>query len=147
MNILITAASSSLAYRLEKELDYASSVVFADAVDLPASLFKNRTYVRIPDEKSTSFAHILLSKCLDLDIQQIFPLRKFELLALEESRLLFEEYGITIMIPEKQSVRNYFGELKTGQLIVKNGLSQDAEKGAFLFNPDANPSLQLLTAD
>ncbi len=53
-----------------------------------------------PQADSNSLAHQLLKVCLDEQIERIFPLRYPELAALSESKVLFAEFGIEIMVSE-----------------------------------------------
>ena len=62
----------------------------------------DKKFIKIPaGDSSSSFAHLLLTICLDQQIEKVFPLRKVEILALSEARQLFDEYGIKIMVPDK----------------------------------------------
>jgi hypothetical protein len=88
--ILITAANSPKAYQLAHILPQ-QQVVFADAAF--------QQFI-IPDENSSSYAHELLSFCLDHQIEEIFPLKPKEIKALAEAKVLFKEYGIAICIPD-----------------------------------------------
>ncbi len=151
MNVLITAASTAQAYKLEKVLSETNNVVFADSAELPELLLKSRKFLKIATADSASYAHQLLSCCLSLDIQLVFPLRRQEIAALVESRQLFDEYGIKVMLPAMDTIEQYFGSAKTGELIIK-GLNSDSsaqspDRGAFLFNKGANPEFQILTVD
>ena len=55
---------------------------------------------KFPSEKSISFAHELLSFCLDQNIQKIYATRAGELLPLMESKVLYAEFGIGIGLPD-----------------------------------------------
>ena len=55
---------------------------------------------KFPSEKSISFAHELLSFCLDQNIQKIYATRAGELLPLMESKVLYAEFGIEIELPD-----------------------------------------------
>lgn len=152
LKILITAASSALAYKLEKELPFTDSVIFADSFDLPEIMIKKRKFIKIPGESSESFSHQLLSICLDMEIQAVFPLRKFELIALAEARQLFQEYGIKVMVPQKDILNNLFGTHKTGSIQIiglkgDDGSIGQPDRGVFLFNAGAQPEIQILTVD
>lgn len=87
--ILITGANSSKAYQLAHFINN-KEIIFADSV------FQN---FLIPDENRSSYAHELLSLCLNNNIEEIFPLRIKELKALAEAKVLFKEYDIEICIP------------------------------------------------
>jgi len=55
---------------------------------------------KFPSEKSISFAHELLSFCLDQNIQKIYATRAGELLPLTEAKVLYAEFGIGIELPD-----------------------------------------------
>lgn len=56
-----------------------------------------------PDEKSNSLAHEILKFCLDHQIEQVFPLKLSEYNALLNSQILFEEFGIKVMLSTQNS--------------------------------------------
>ncbi len=87
---LITAASNATAYQLAYHLLH-HEILFADTKDQK---------LIIPEGNKLSFAHELLSLCLDLDITLVFPLKLSEQKALAEAKVLFEEYGITLALPD-----------------------------------------------
>jgi hypothetical protein len=99
MIVLITGAASAAAFRLRRLLEF-DEVIFADHLDLPQSIFKETRFMQIPAGDSPSFAHQLLKMCLDNHIEMVFPLRLQELRPLAEAKVLFEEYGITLVVPE-----------------------------------------------
>jgi len=88
--ILITAANSPKAYQLAHILPQ-QEIVFADAAF--------QSFI-IPDENRSSYAHELLSLCLDHQIERVFPLKSKEIKALAEAKVLFKEYDIEICIPD-----------------------------------------------
>lgn len=88
--ILITAANSPKAYQLAHILP-KEDIIFAD------SAFQSFI---IPDENRSSYAHELLSLCLDHQIEGVFPLKSKEVKSLAEAKVLFKEYGIEIFIPD-----------------------------------------------
>ena len=85
MKVLITtsqhACSFELAYLLRAE-----DLVFGDAFD------------SFPQADSFSLAHELLKFCMDEEIGVVFPLRKAEIQPLAEAKILFEEFGIELMV-------------------------------------------------
>ena len=96
MAILITAASFSTAYKLEKIL-HEPVVYFAEEFEMPK--VSGKKYVKIPSVSSPSFISEVLILCLDLHIIQIYPLRALEIEELNKASQLFEEYGISIKTP------------------------------------------------
>lgn len=103
MNILITGATTSKAYQLERLLNRPDEIILADSAELPAFLLKSKRFLKIPEENSSTFVHELLSLCLDHDVKEVYPLRERELAGLLSARLLFEEYGIKVMTPADYS--------------------------------------------
>lgn len=90
MKNLITSAFKSSSYELALLLNN-SQIVFGD------SRFPSHHF---PPVESASLAHELLTFCLDHEIDRIFPVRTGELLALLDTKVLFSEFGMEIMIPE-----------------------------------------------
>ncbi|WP_207423177.1 hypothetical protein [Desertivirga brevis] len=147
MNILITAASTATAYKLEKELAGSNSLILADSVDLPSVLIKDKRFIKIPPGNSSSFTHQLLSLCLDEGIERVFPLRRAEIEALSESRQLFDEYGIAVMVPLFSDLSSYWGNSKTGEILIKEEDDEFAGRGVYLIEEGSLDNLQILTAD
>jgi hypothetical protein len=98
MSVLITAASHAEAYKLERLLG-VTDVIFADYQELPHLSFSKKRFLKIPAGNSASYAHIMLDLALNSGIEKIFPLYAEEILPLAESRQLFEEYGISVIVP------------------------------------------------
>lgn len=63
-------------------------------------VFGDTFFDKFPSEKSISFAHELLSFCLDQNIQKVYAVRDGELLPLMESKILYAEFGIGIELPD-----------------------------------------------
>jgi hypothetical protein len=95
MAILITAASYSLAYKLERSLN-ESEVYFADQIEMP--LISGKRFIRIPDASSPIFTSEILKVSLDNHIIKIFPLKLEEIKELSKADQLFMEYGINIIM-------------------------------------------------
>ncbi len=90
MKNLITSAYKSSSFELASLLNN-SQIIYAD------SSFASNHFPRVD---SSSFAHELLTYCLDHDIERVFPVRTGELASLLDTKVLFAEFGIEIMIPE-----------------------------------------------
>ena len=88
MKTLFTTSKISLSYQLLKLFD-KDELVFGDSF-----------LDKFPSEKSISFAHELLSFCLDQDIQKVYATRAGELLPLTEAKVLYAEFGIGIELPD-----------------------------------------------
>lgn len=147
LNILITAASSAIAYKLENRISGADKIVLADDADLPQILLKGKNFIRIPAGTSSAFSHQLLSICLDLEIDKVYPLKRAEILALAEVRQLFDEYGITLMIPDLPKIPSLLGGSKSGEIQLNENEDAYSGRGVYLVDPGNSSIFQLLTAD
>ena len=96
MSILITSANSADAYQLKSKLNCAE-VILGDYEELPALMLKSGKMIQLPNPKSASYCHQMLTLCLDKGIQTIYPLREEEAVLLKESEQLFNEYGINLI--------------------------------------------------
>ena len=92
--ILISGANHSLAYQLAWFFKN-QEILFCDN--------KNHTNI-IPSHTSNAFAHQFLNYCLNHQIEMVFPLRAEELSALTESKILFKEFGIELMVPDSRII-------------------------------------------
>lgn len=94
MAVLITSAAEAAAYRLERILG-KSDIIFADQQPLPS--LPGKIFIQIPDPSFSSFTHEILKICLDLHVNEIYPLKESEFCELSIASQLFGEYGIKIM--------------------------------------------------
>ena len=158
MPVLITAASHAEAYKLERILQI-SDVVFADYQELPHLAFSGRKFLKIPAGNSASYAHMMLDLALNSGIEKIFPLYAEEILPLAESRQLFAEYGISVIVPslfwlnEKGNIQVNSpmewviieqGKVIAGTLPSSLDAIEEDLSGIFRFEIN-NPTLKLLT--
>lgn len=127
MNILITAAATAQAHQLLRILNTTDNVFFADSVDLPQIMLKDKKFLKTSPGDSASYAHLLLTSCMDLHIEKVYPLRKAEIIALSEARQLFDEYGIVVIVPEKSIVHALMDKGIKGEIMVK----ENSEPGEF----------------
>ena len=95
MNTLITAANSAKAQQLKLKLNKAN-IILGDYEDLPAFMLSTNL-IKLPNPSSSSYAHEMLTLCLDKGVTVLYPLRDEELTVLKQAELLFDEYGIRIM--------------------------------------------------
>jgi len=96
VSTLITSANSAAAYQLKSKLN-ADEVILGDYEELPALMLKSGKMIQLPNPKSTSYSHQMLTLCLDKGIQTVYPLREEEATLLKESDQLFKEYDINIL--------------------------------------------------
>ncbi|MBC7914979.1 MAG: hypothetical protein H7Y07_12750 [Pyrinomonadaceae bacterium] len=146
MFTLITAATTAQAYQLEKLIPNKEQIIFADSFDLPQVMLKAKRFIKIPQGDSFSFAHLLLSTCLDHQITTVYPLRRTEILALAQARLLFDEYGISIITPAPEEIPLLLDKGIKGEIIIHNSSSADLP-GRGVFLKSTNLEYQLFTAD
>ena len=97
MYTLITAANSAEAYSLKKRLA-GEHLLLGEYLDVPELLIKTGKIVLLPDPENSSYTHQMLTLCLDRNIGKIYPLRQQERELLLNSRQLFSEYGINIIL-------------------------------------------------
>ena len=123
MVALITGAASAAAFRIRRLLEF-DEVIFADHLDFPQSIFRETRFLQIPDGNSPAFAHQVLKICLDNQVGMVFPLRKEELRPLAEAKVLFGEYGITLVLPEPGDLERIpqGGALQSDCIILADGM-------------------------
>jgi len=97
---LVTAATSSLAHKIKSSLNN-QDVILGDYADLPDFMVKPGKMIRIPSPLSASYAHEMLTLCLDNDITTIYPLKDNEASLLLEAGQLFKEFNIAIIKPDE----------------------------------------------
>lgn len=93
MKTLITRSSTqgmALAFLLRNQ-----EVVFGDFSE------------QFPTQNSSSLAHEILKFCLDENIEQVFPITLNELEALAEAQILFEEFGVELIISKNYKEENF----------------------------------------
>lgn len=93
MKVLITGAAMAKAHRLKSEMSGAD-VVLGDYSDLPQFLLSSGNMMNLPDPKSPSYTHEMLTLCLDNGIDLIYIVREDEVEPLLKAAQLFEEYHI-----------------------------------------------------
>jgi hypothetical protein len=92
MNVLITAATSAEAHKLKKQL-IADNIILGDYQEMPAFM----QILKLPNPASLSYAHEILTLCLDKEIGMVYALGKEELNNLLEAEQLFTEFGIELV--------------------------------------------------
>ncbi len=157
MPVLITGGLNAEAFKLAA-LFTGTQVIFADQEPMP--FLPNRRSLVIPSWESPSFAHELLTVCLDHAITEVYPLKPGEIDQLCYMHQLFAEFGIELMIPAgscNENILTYlsfetFGlaVLTEGKLIAGSlppGCSVPSKKsGAFRwYLKGDNPVFTLLT--
>lgn len=159
MPVLITGAATAGAHRLQRILEL-DQVIFADQQDLPKALFTKTQFFQIAGGNSSAFAHQLLRLALDQSVDMIFPLRRDEIAALSETKKLFGEYNIDIIVPDLAELAELLkssaaagdeivvvkdGMVLSGQLLEENDLP--AQTGLFICPSEQYSDLKLFTVD
>ncbi|MDM1294921.1 hypothetical protein HX021_11575 [Sphingobacterium sp. N143] len=99
--ILITFGTRPLAMRIAKKLSDHFEVLYASSEEIPDLLLKSANYVKIPKGLLPTYAHEILKLSLDRQVDYVLPLGGFELSPLAEAKVLFEEYQISVLVPDK----------------------------------------------
>lgn len=131
MNILITGATTSQAYQLERLMSREDDIILADVEELPSFLLKSKRFFKISSGLSDSYAHELLTLCLDEDIKEVYPIRKSEIIALASARQLFAEYGILVVVPDLTELYRRSMKCQPGEIKV---VREETGRGVFLLN-------------
>ena len=91
MNVLITAATSAEAHRLKNQLA-GDTVILGDYQEMPAFM----KILKLPNPSSLSYAHEMLTLCLDKEIRVVYALGDEENSNLRTAVQLFTEFGIEL---------------------------------------------------
>lgn len=99
--ILITFGTRPLAMRIAKRLGADFEILYASSEDIPELLLASGKYAKIPKGLLPTFAHEILKLSLDQQVDYVLPLGGFELEPLAAAKVLFEEYQISVLVPDK----------------------------------------------
>lgn len=125
-SILITQGTRPFAQRVARQLPAGQRIVFGAADEMPEVLLQSGNYIRLPNARSSAFAHEMLKICLDRQLTKLIPLGKQELGRLMEAKVLFEEYGMQLLLPERHAMETLMViENPPAQLpvmVLENGL-------------------------
>src|SRR5690606_6338360 len=97
--ILLTFGTRPFAQRLGNMLSSQYTCYYGSSEPFPDLLLRQR-YSRIPTAANPVFVHEVLKTCLDKGCTFVLPLGETELGPLAEARVLFEEYGIAVLVPQ-----------------------------------------------
>ena len=125
---MLTGGKSAQALKLLKAFQ-GDQVVLADYGDIPAFSSSNYQLISLGERNEETIAHNLLSTCLDLGVERLLPLCRFELEAVVKSAVLFEEFNIHVLLPDMEVFAQYpvTGEQNSGHWAVY-------DRGALLFS-------------
>ena len=160
MKILITGGTSATALKLCNALS-GHQIILGDYGQVPNIKSAAYTMVSLGDKNEETIAHNLLNCCLDNEVDAILPLQNFEIEPLSKSEVLFQEFNIKLLLPNRDILNAYFsineihksinytiyidGEITFStvdeNLLIMHGRGENLN-GAFYFNDD---KLQLIT--
>ena len=100
--MLITQGTQPFAQRLGRQLAAGRQVLFGAADGLPEVLLRSGNYVRLPHVDTSAFTHEMLKVCLDHGVTHLVPLGISELRPLLEAKILFGEYGVSVLLPDSR---------------------------------------------
>lgn len=111
MKILITGGKSAATLKLLKAFA-DDHILLADYGDMPS--FSSAAYQMhsLGTRNDDTTAHNLLNNCLDEGVEAILPLHTFEIDAVSRSIVLFEEFGISVLLPEISKLDQYLSTEK-----------------------------------
>ncbi|ALL05128.1 hypothetical protein AQ505_06245 [Pedobacter sp. PACM 27299] len=137
MKILITGGKSASALKLLKA--FANQpILLADYGDMPA--FSSAAYQMhsLGTRNDDTTAHTLLNNCLDENVEMLLPIHDFEIEAVAKSMVLFEEFGIEVLLPQPADLPKYLStEKQSGDWALY-------QKGILLFPENANEAQKKL---
>jgi hypothetical protein len=105
--ILITFGTRPLAMRIARKLSGSFEVLYASSEEIPELLLKSGNYTAIPKGLLPTFAHEVLKLSLDKQVDYVLPLGGFELEPLAEAKVLFDEYQISVLVPDKDILETF----------------------------------------
>ena len=95
MSVLITGSAGSAAYKIKNRLAI-EGIMMGDYAALP-SIMLSAKMIQLPDPASVSYAHQMLTLCLDKGINTVYVVKEEEWKLLQEAAKLFEEYGVDLV--------------------------------------------------
>lgn len=98
MKILITGGKTATALKLVKAFE-GSEILLGDYGDMPSIATSIYSFAKLGDWNADVLAHNLLTKCLDYRVDMLVPLYEAEIAAVAKSLVLFEEFGLKVLIP------------------------------------------------
>ncbi len=99
MKILITGGKTLTALKLIQAFAN-SEIILGDYGEVPLISSETYRFAGLDLWNEEIVAHHLLTKCLDLGVDALLPLYEGEVVAVVKSLLLFQEYGINVLVPK-----------------------------------------------
>ena len=103
MKILITGGTSIQALKLVKAYPN-DTVLLADYGEMPRFPSSTYRFISLGERNDDVTAHNLLTICLDEAVDAVLPIHAFEAIELEKSKVLFDEFNITVITPAADQV-------------------------------------------
>jgi len=100
LKILITGGKTATALKLIKAFDNAE-IILGDYGDMPNINTNIYSFAELGNWNAEVLAHNLLTKCLDNGVDVLLPLYEAEIIALSKSMVLFDEFGLKVLLPER----------------------------------------------
>lgn len=105
---------------------------YADSIEIPQPLLHSGHYFQIPKAEDPSFIHEVLKRCLDLQVQYFLPMDKEEAITLSGAKVLFDEYGISILAPSPEVLMDYQALIhpprEQNLVILINGINEGSSE-------------------
>ncbi|SOD11666.1 hypothetical protein [Pedobacter xixiisoli] len=99
MKILITGGKTATALKLIKAFNH-DEILLGDYGDMPKISTSSYSFAELGKWNVDVLAHNLLTKCLDNGVELLLPIYEAEITALSKSLVLFDEFGIKVLVPE-----------------------------------------------
>lgn len=126
MKILITGGKTATSLKLTKAFDQAV-IILGDYGDAPSIKVNAYEFVSLGPWNGEVLAHNLLTKCLDYSIDVLLPLYTAEIKAVSKSLLLFEEFGLKVLLPAPDQLDEFLdGKLTKQWGVFDNGMTINA---------------------
>ncbi|ETZ23543.1 hypothetical protein [Pedobacter sp. V48] len=103
MKILITGGKSAQSLKLIKTFA-DDNIVLADYGDMPSFPSARYYFISLGARNDEIIAHNLLNHCLNEGVDAVLPLHEFEIADILKSKVLFEEFNIHVLMPEKDQI-------------------------------------------
>ena len=142
MKILITGGKTATALKMIKAFADIE-ILLGDYGDVPKMSSSAYSFVELGAWNADVLAHNLLTKCLDYGVDILLPLYEAEIAALAKSLVLFEEFGIKVLIPENpqlsQKKAKEWCVLQDGKLLYAssgNNVNGENRNGAYYMDEE-----------
>lgn len=105
MRILITGGKSSQAIKQANQFEN-DSIILADYGDMPSFPSARFKFLSLGERNDDIIAHNLLNHCLNEGADAILALQDFEMIELQKSAVLFNEFNIEILNLDNNKTEN-----------------------------------------